>query len=105
MGLDPVRLAHDLRTELGSGELDAGALASVGIDLEAVSASADEVFGRGALDQARRSPTKGHIPFTADAKKALELALREAVRCTPAGSTADAAARTLRRTGSPAELS
>jgi ATP-dependent Clp protease ATP-binding subunit ClpA len=105
VGLDPVRLAHDLRTELGSGELDAGALASVGIDLEAVSASADEVFGRGALDRARRSPTKGHIPFTADAKKALELALREAVRLhTSRIDGAMLLLGTLRGTGSPAEL-
>ena len=74
------RLARDLRGELRSGGLDAEALASVGIDLEAVRESADAVFGKGALDRAGRAPVKGHIPFTADAKKVLELALREAVR-------------------------
>ena len=105
VGLDPVRLAHDLREELTSGGLDAEALSSVGIDLEAVSATADAVFGRGALDRARRSPTKGHLPFTADAKKALELALREAVRLHI--SRIDGAMLLLgmlRGTGSPAEL-
>ena len=93
-GARPDELARDLRAELRSGGLDAAALASVGIDLEAVRASADAVFGKGALDRARRSPAKGHIPFTADAKKALELALREAVRLhTQPDRRRDAAAR------------
>lgn len=105
VGLDPLRLARDLRTELSSGALDAAALASVGIDLATVRASADEVFGQGALDRARRSPTKGHIPFTADAKKALELALREAVRLhTNRIDGAMLLLGMLRATGSPAEL-
>jgi len=105
VGLDPALLAQALRMELTSGDLDAEALASVGIDLEAVRASADEVFGQGALDRARRSPTKGHLPFTADAKKALELALREAVRLhTNRIDGAMLLLGTLRGTGSPAEL-
>ncbi|HVK34240.1 MAG TPA: Clp protease N-terminal domain-containing protein [Microlunatus sp.] len=105
VGLDPVRLALDLRTELSSGGLDAAALASVGIDLAAVRASADEVFGQGALDRVRRSPVKGHLPFTADAKKSLELALREAVRLhTSRIDGAMLLLGTLRGTGSPAEL-
>ena len=37
------------------------------------------MFGPGALERAGRTPG-GHIPFTPDAKKALELALREAIR-------------------------
>jgi len=39
----------------------------------------DAVFGAGALERAGRT-SGGHIPFTPDAKQALELALREAVR-------------------------
>ena len=104
VGLDPARLARDLRAELQSGGLDAEALASVGIDLEAVRASADAVFGKDALDRAGRAPLKGHIPFTADAKKSLELALREAVRLrTNRIDGAMLLLGTLRGTGSPAE--
>lgn len=65
--------------------LDAGALAALGIDLDAVRRSADSTFGAGALDRAHpraRGPrrTPGHLPFTRDAKKTLEAALREALR-------------------------
>lgn len=67
--------------------LDASALAALGIDLDAVRRRADTVFGAGALDRAdraRRGPggrrTGGHVPFTRDAKKTLEVALREAIR-------------------------
>lgn len=62
--------------------LDAPALAALGIDLEAVRRRADAVFGAGALERAgrRRHAPSGHVPFTRDAKKTLEVALREAVR-------------------------
>ncbi|WP_147918111.1 Clp protease N-terminal domain-containing protein [Ruania zhangjianzhongii] len=60
------------------GELDSHALSAVGVDLEQVTARAEEVFGPGALARAGRSPK--HLPFRREAKKALELALREAVR-------------------------
>ncbi|MBO0608565.1 Clp protease N-terminal domain-containing protein [Myceligenerans salitolerans] len=66
---------------LASAGLDRAALASLGIDLDAVRDSTDATFGEGAFDTAaRRRGPKGHIPFTRDAKKSLELALREAVR-------------------------
>lgn len=69
------------------GDADAEALRSVGIDLDAVRESVEATFGVNALDGvdtpaerrgwfARRG---GHIPFTPAAKKALELALREAL--------------------------
>jgi ATP-dependent Clp protease ATP-binding subunit ClpA len=71
-------LGHDvLRGELvrsGSG-LDADALASIGIDLDEVRRRVEESFGPGALG-GRRS---GRLPFTSKSKKALELALREAL--------------------------
>jgi len=68
----------------GEPELDAAALASLGIDLDAIRARADEVFGPGALDtpvvtEGRRGRSR-RPRFSPDAKKTLELALREAVR-------------------------
>lgn len=59
--------------------IDAEALASLGIDLDQVSASAEETFGPDALTRGRgRSPR--HLPFSREAKKLLEVGLREAVR-------------------------
>ena len=82
---------------------DEEALRDLGIDLEAVRRRAEELFGPGALDRAtdgstgsrwrrgRSAPARcgdgdvprsggGRLRFTADGKKALELALREALR-------------------------
>lgn len=59
--------------------IDADALRGIGIDLDSVRRRAESVFGRGALSR-RRGPWRGgHIPFDNDAKKALELTLREAI--------------------------
>ncbi len=52
----------------------ARALESLGISLEAVRQQVEEVVGRG------EEPPSGHIPFTARAKKVLELSLREAIQ-------------------------
>jgi ATP-dependent Clp protease ATP-binding subunit ClpA len=70
------------------GEEDAAALRVIGIDLEEVRRRVEETFGRGALERVapsrRRGRKKscialrGEIPFTPRAKKALELAAREA---------------------------
>ncbi|WP_402461612.1 Clp protease N-terminal domain-containing protein [Isoptericola aurantiacus] len=79
-GLDPDALATAVRADLRTGGLDAEALASLGIDLEAVRRETDATFGPGALDDAGARPGTGHVPFARDAKKALELALRETVR-------------------------
>ena len=78
-GADAAAVAAQARDDLRAGGLDSEALAALGIDLDAVRRQADAVFGADALERASRSP-RGHIPFTPDAKKALELALREAVR-------------------------
>lgn len=61
--------------------LDADALASVGIDLDQVQRAAEARFGPGALDRAgqARARRPGRMRFTADAKKALELAVRATV--------------------------
>jgi ATP-dependent Clp protease ATP-binding subunit ClpA len=75
---------------LSSGDqprIDAEALSTLGIDLDEVRRQAEEAFGTGALDRTRaalggigRRRLFGHIPVDRTAKKALELALREALR-------------------------
>jgi ATP-dependent Clp protease ATP-binding subunit ClpA len=54
---------------------DAEALATIGIDLDAVRRAVEATFGEGALGRTRA----GCIPFTPRAKRSLELALREAL--------------------------
>jgi ATP-dependent Clp protease ATP-binding subunit ClpA len=83
VGLDPETVAAHARAAIAAGDvLDAEALASVGVDIEAVRERAEATFGRGALDRGlhRRKRRRHHWPFTSDAKKALELSLREAIR-------------------------
>lgn len=62
--------------------LDEAALAAVGIDLDEVTRHTEATFGEGALSRAGRilRGRRKHLPFTPDAKKSLELALREAIR-------------------------
>lgn len=68
-------------------DADAAALGALGIDLDAVRRRAEESFGPGAFDRRRRQRPglfgrrsgPSHIPFSAEAKASLELALREAV--------------------------
>jgi ATP-dependent Clp protease ATP-binding subunit ClpA len=57
------------------------ALRSLGIDLDEVRRTVEETFGPGALERAEHQwIASGHIPFAPDAKKTLELSLREALR-------------------------
>ena len=56
----------------------ADALRTFGIDVHAVREAVEREFGKGALDRAPRR--SGHLPVRSDAKKCLELSLREAVR-------------------------
>ncbi len=81
LGLDRAAVLGAVRSQ-PAHTLDADALAGVGIDLDAVRAQVDAAFGPGALDAAGAPvrPSTGRLPFDADAKKMLELALREAVR-------------------------
>lgn len=84
LGLTPEATEESVREHPRGGALDAQALAAVGIDLDAVRERADATFGPGALDAAGdrrgRRPRTAHRPFTPDARKQLELSLREAVR-------------------------
>ena len=79
-GLSRDAVARAVVGYAGTGDLDAEALTSLGIDLDAVRSSVEAAFGPGALDGPRGpgSPA-GHIPFTPRAKKVLELSLREAL--------------------------
>lgn len=52
-------------------------LATIGIDLDEVRRSVEASFGEGALESGRIGG--GHIPFTPQAKKTLELSLRSAL--------------------------
>jgi ATP-dependent Clp protease ATP-binding subunit ClpA len=67
-----------LRRLAASGGLDGAALAAIGVDLDEIRRRAEESFGPGALERGRRA-RGGFVPFTPGAKKALELALREAI--------------------------
>jgi ATP-dependent Clp protease ATP-binding subunit ClpA len=79
-GVTHDRVAEAVVGYVGNGDLDADALTSLGIDLDAVRSTVEASFGPGALDRppGSRGPS-GHIPFTPRAKKVLELALREAL--------------------------
>jgi ATP-dependent Clp protease ATP-binding subunit ClpA len=71
---DYIGTEHLLLGLVHEGEgIGATTLEAMGVSLEAVRNQVEEIVGRG---QVRPS---GHIPFTARAKKVLELSLREAV--------------------------
>ena len=92
LGVDRARLRAAVRANPSDG-LDADALAGVGIDLDAVRAQVEAEFGPGALDGVAAAPescgtkpsggnrmASGHKPFDGEAKKLLQLSLREALR-------------------------
>lgn len=69
----------------GPAPSDADALATLGIDLDEVRRQVEEAFGPGALDRTRAAQNRGGretgwIRFDPSSKKALGLALREAIR-------------------------
>lgn len=74
---------ESLRARLPRGDhkpppdLDAAALSTLGIDLDAVRRATDAAFGPGALDRAR-VPGRFRMPLSPDAKQALVGALRHA---------------------------
>jgi ATP-dependent Clp protease ATP-binding subunit ClpA len=83
LGIEPDALREIVRRTHGATftDAEAEALRSVGIELDEVRRRIEETFGPGALERTfdPRARGGGHIPFTSGAKKALELALREAL--------------------------
>jgi ATP-dependent Clp protease ATP-binding subunit ClpA len=77
-GLDAAALRRALASATARSALDADALAAIGIDLDAVRERVEASFGPGALERRRPAPA-GRIPFTPEAKHALERSLRAAV--------------------------
>jgi len=82
-GLTRPQVQEAVTTLVGSDDLDAEALGTLGIDLAAVRDRVEATFGPGALDdpsgRRRGAERGGHIPFSPRAKKVLELSLREAI--------------------------
>lgn len=70
----PGATAERVRAAAGAGDPDREALAAIGISLPEVRRAVEEAFGPGALEGGSR-----RLPFTRGAKRALELALREAL--------------------------
>lgn len=89
-GFDPARARLGLRGKHRSGQdpldrSDAAALREIGVDLDEIRRRAEAAFGPGALDRrprwsGRRRTRICGLPFMPEAKKALELSLREAIR-------------------------
>jgi ATP-dependent Clp protease ATP-binding subunit ClpA len=82
LGVDRARL-RSVVAGLWPDGLDADALATIGIDLEAVRRSVEDSFGPGALTGrggSRCGRRAGHMPLCPRAKRALERALREALK-------------------------
>lgn len=70
-----------IRRRGGVSDADVQALTEFGIDVDQIVERVEQSHGPGALAAGKlRSPKRGHIPFTAQAKKTLELSLREAVK-------------------------
>jgi len=83
-GVDAGGVRDEVVRIVGRGEhdIDPDALATLGIDLDAVRERVENAFGPGALDRrrgCRRGLVGPRIPFTRRAKKALELTLREGI--------------------------
>lgn len=82
-GLDHAAVRDSVERIVGiaQDQLDAEALASIGIDLDAVRSTVESAFGPGVLDGTGPSARRGgRLPFSARAKKTMELSLREALR-------------------------
>ena len=79
-GVDASGVRDDIVRLIGRGEddIDPAALATLGIDLDAVRERVERAFGPGALSRSRGCG-EGHLPFTPRSKKVLELSLRESL--------------------------
>lgn len=74
VGVEPVHVRAAMRDD----PLDSGALAALGIDVDAVRAHAEQEFGAGALDRAARRTRRGRLPMSRAAKAVLGRALGKA---------------------------
>ncbi len=83
VSIDELRTALSHQATGPDRDLDADALRRIGIDLDDVRRAVERTFGEGALeeppDQGGRRRRGSHIPFTKDAKRSLEGALRQAL--------------------------
>ncbi|MDT8909965.1 Clp protease N-terminal domain-containing protein [Amycolatopsis sp. PS_44_ISF1] len=69
-----------VRRRGGISDAEVEALTEFGIDVEQIVERVERTHGPGALADTGRRGRRGHIPFTGEAKKTLELSLREAVK-------------------------
>ena len=103
-GVELAVVREDVVRIIGRGEedIDRDALATLGIDLDAVRERVEKAFGPGALsrrERCRGGSFGGHVPFTARAKKALELTLREGLALGAGGLRAEHLVLALLREG------
>lgn len=83
LGLEKAALDAELRRLVrrgGISDSDVEVLGEFGIDVERIIEKVEDAHGKGAFATGARPVKSGHIPFSRKAKKALELALREATR-------------------------
>jgi ATP-dependent Clp protease ATP-binding subunit ClpA len=79
---DSIRALLSADAKRADRAVDPDALRAIGIDYDAVLASVEQTFGSGALDAApdrRVAEGTRRPPFTVEAKRSLELALRVAI--------------------------
>jgi len=67
-----------VRRRGGISDADAAALTEFGIDVDEIVARVEESHGLGALGRPATRMRRNHLPFTKDAKLALQMSLREA---------------------------
>ncbi|ATY09184.1 ATPase [Amycolatopsis sp. AA4] len=67
-----------VRRRGGLSDADAEALTEFGIDVDQIVERIEQTHGPGALAQASRPTKRNHLPFTEDAKNALQMSVREA---------------------------
>ncbi len=68
-----------VRRRGGISDADAEALTELGIDVDAIVSRVEQTHGPGALAEAGRRTKRNHLPFTDDAKRALQMSLQEAL--------------------------
>ncbi|HEY2059862.1 MAG TPA: Clp protease N-terminal domain-containing protein [Amycolatopsis sp.] len=83
LGVSQAELLAELeriRRRGGISDADVEALTEFGIDVDQIVERIEQTHGEGALAGGGKRGRRGHIPFTGEAKKTLELSLREAVK-------------------------